>query len=838
MGALILYVVTAGAILFAWHRFVQPIPRGAALVLLLLPTLFTGRALFTGRVYDSSDWGYLYRPLSDYANDLGVHVHNGVTGDPYLQMIPWQAAVRYAWSHHQWPLWNPFMLCGDILAAGMQAAPYDPLNVVGLILPLDLSLTFEASMTFFLAALFAFALAGQQLGARSWELGEKAESLPAPRSALPAPSSTLPAPRSALPALFAAASYMLSSAMAFTIGWAPHTRSWALLPFVLFAVSRVVREHRPALLTIALTLLILAGHPETMLHVVALGVAWGIFEVIRVRRVAPAILPAGPAQEPAGTIAGATQKRGALKAIALAGVSGVLTLLLTAIFLLPFAEAVTQTEEWAGRLTASNEPPGVFRELIAHRAATAFLPWWGGSSWKFNLFQIWDTGAARVGSIVFVLALIGILATWRRGETKFFALLLLVCLGAAFDAPPVVQILHYIPGFHIAVNNRLAFGAALAASLLAASAVEAWPRRGMLIAIVAGIVLTIATGFAIPIQLELHQDDTFLLEMVAIELLPIVILALLLRRPRTAGAFAILFALLLLQRVNEDGNIYPSMPRQTFYPHLPVIDAMRGDAPFRMTGLGEVLIPNTSAVYHLDDVRGYEAMTFARLAKTFPLWCKPQTVFYNRVDDLTKPFLSLMGVRYALTDIGQAPPDGWRIALDDRTNRLLENSRALPRVFAPREIRYGGGRELVADEVSAAVDYSATGWIETHDAEQHIIVNGQATATAKRNGTEYAIDVNARTAAWLIVTESAWRGWRAYVDGHRVRTYYADVAFLGIFVPAGHHQLRVVYLPESFVRGRNISFATLAALAIVLIIRRSRHRGASRGTPPRSDRSG
>jgi hypothetical protein len=781
MAALILYCVVAGAILFAWHRRLGPIPRAAAFALLLLPTLFTGRALFTGRVYDASDYGYLSRPLNDYADTLGVHVHNGVLSDTYTQMIPWQAAVRYSWSHHQWPLWNPFMLCGDILAGGMQAAPYDPLNVIGLLLPLDLSLTFEASMTFFLAALFAFAFARAQ--------GIRNDS-----------------------ALFAAAGFMLSSAMAFTIGWAPHTRSWSLLPLVFFAVSRVVREHRAGLLALALTLLVLAGHPETMLHVVALGIAWGVCEVVRVRR-------------------------GALRAIALAGAAGVLTLLVTAIFLLPFVEAVKQTQEWAGRTSEGAEPPGVQWDLIAHRAATSFLPWWGGSSWKFNLFEIWDTGAARVGSIVLVLALVGVFATWRRGETKFFSILLLVCLGAAFDAPPFAQLLHYIPLFNIAVNNRLAFGAAFAASLLAAFALDAWPRRAALIIGVATIVIAIATGFAIPIQLQLHQNERYLLEMVATELVPLAVLILLMRRPRTAAAFTVVFALMLLQRVNEDGQIYPAMPRNTFFPRVPVLDAMRGSEPFRMTGVEDALVPNSSVVYHLGDVRGYEAMTFHRLAQTFPLWCTPQNVFFNRVDDLTKPFLSLLGVRYALTDIGKTPPDGWRIALDDRTTRLLESSRALPRVFAPREVRYGGGPANVLDEVSHADDYAAKGWIETDDTEQHVVVNGQPAIATKQHGSDYKIDVDGPSATWLVMTECAWQGWRVYLDGHRIRTYFADVAFLGFYVPEGHHRLRVVYMPESFVRGRAISFATLAAMAIVLVIRRSRHRGATPGTPPRSDRS-
>ncbi|HEY2324727.1 MAG TPA: YfhO family protein [Thermoanaerobaculia bacterium] len=786
MGALILYLVTAGAMLYAWHRRVQKIPRAAVFVLLLLPTLFTGRALFTGRVYDASDYGYLYRPLNDYANELGVQVHNGVLSDTYTQMIPWQAAVRYSWAHHEWPLWNPFMLCGDILAGGMQAAPYDPLNVVGLLLPLDLSLTFEATMTFFLAAFFAFAFA-RSLGVRDDS------------------------------ALFAAAGFMLSSAMAFTIGWAPHTRSWSLLPLVLFAVSRVVREHRPGLLVIALTVLVLAGHPETMLHVVALGIAWGIFEAASVWR--------------------RQSCRRSLGGIALACGAGIITLLLTAIFLLPFAEAVKQTEEWAGRTTQGTEPPGVQWDLISHRAATAFLPWWGGSSWKYNIWEIWDTGAARVGSIIFVLALVGIFTTWRRGSTKFLAITLLICLGAAFDAPPFAQMLHYIPLFGIAVNNRLAFAAALAASLLAAFAIDAWPRRAPIVILVASIVLLIVTAFAIPIQLEHHQNEQYLGAMIATELIPLLVLLFLVRRPRTAAVFTIVFAMMLLQRVNEDGGIYPAMARKTFFPRVPILAAMHGDEPFRFTGVADAMVPNSSAVYHLDDVRGYEAMTFHRLAQTFPLWCTPQNVFFNRVDDLTKPFLSLLGVRYAITDVGQAPPDGWRIALDDHATRLLESSHVLPRVFAPREIRYGGGPEKILDEVSHANDYAATGWIETDDPEQHVIVNGQPAITTRRHGSEYTIDVNGSNAAWLVMTESAWRGWRVYIDGKRVRTFYADVAFVGFYVPEKHHRVRIVYMPDSFVRGRAISFATLFAMAIVFVIRRRRTRGATRDTPPRSDRS-
>src|SRR2546421_131147 len=78
--------------------------------------------------------------------------------------------------------------------------------------------------------------------------------------------------------LIAAAAFALSSAMAFHVGW-PHARAWTTLPFILLAIRR--RSYW--LLTIALTLLVAFGHPETMLHVVTIGVCYGLFELMHDR---------------------------------------------------------------------------------------------------------------------------------------------------------------------------------------------------------------------------------------------------------------------------------------------------------------------------------------------------------------------------------------------------------------------------------------------------------------------------------------------------------------------------------------------------------------------------
>jgi hypothetical protein len=68
------------------------------------------------------------------------------------------------------------------------------------------------------------------------------------------------------------------------------------------------------------------------------------------------------------------------------------------------------------------------------------------------------------------------------------------------------------------------------------------------------------------------------------------------------------------------------------------LEAIPRHVPHRMTAIGYNFIPNIAALYEVEDVRGYEAMTFKPLFETYPLWCVHQPVWYNRVDDPRGPF--------------------------------------------------------------------------------------------------------------------------------------------------------------------------------------------------------
>lgn len=74
----------------------------------------------------------------------------------------------------------------------------------------------------------------------------------------------------------------------------------------------------------------------------------------------------------------------------------------------------------------------------------------------------------------------------------------------------------------------------------------------------------------------------------------------------------------------------------------------------------------------------------------------------------------------------------------------------------------------------------------------------------------------------LLVSEPAWKGWRSYLDGRRVELQIANRSFLAVYVPRGRHEVRLVYLPQSFVVGRGVTMAALAAIVLGSLLRKVR----------------
>lgn len=764
--AALLYLIAATATIVAARR-IAAISRGAAAALVLLPLLLTGRALVTGGVYAPVDLAYMTPPLAPLAAKAGItHVENPGLSDVFAQFLPWKSAVRYALAHGEWPLWNPFELCGSPLAAAVQSAPYHPVNIVAYLLPLAQAVTFEASMLALLAALAMFLFARELV-------------------------------ESEVAALFGAAAWMLSTHLVLFAGTA-HGSATSALPLVLLGARRIAR--RPgrgstALLTLALILVILAGHPESLLHIVSLAVAYFAFEL-------------------AGARSGWAAIRGG-------SIAGIAALLLTAFFLLPLFEALPQTGEYRYR-TTHEVVRGASGRALGHRLLVNIVPFVEGGARGEATAHAEETmhgwlGIAYAGALAFPLALLALLRG-RGRERWFFAGAFVWGLLAGVGARGMVELLAHVPGFAIAVNDRMISFAAASLAVLAAIGVETAmrserrPAAALCVAfaiVVAGVAAFATRGLS-PDFVRIHA---------ARELLPLLFGAAVLvvfRAPRPV-ALALL-ALLLIERTAEREGTVPTYAARAFFPAWPGLTSLPRDGEvYRVAAIGNLLTPNEATLYELEDVRGYQAMTFAPLAETFPLWSVPQPVWSNRIDDLRVPFLALMNVRFALIPSGEAAPEGWRAYAGGDGSTIVENLRALPRAFVPAVVHGGGANAL--GELAHCNDFARDAWFDVALPADGI-ANGAGRVRTMRDGTRLRLHASMASDGWVVVSEPSWQGWQAVEGGHHRKLVRANHAFLALHLPRGEHDLILAYRPRSFAIGGAISIA--AAIACALLAARAR----------------
>jgi uncharacterized membrane protein YfhO len=70
----------------------------------------------------------------------------------------------------------------------------------------------------------------------------------------------------------------------------------------------------------------------------------------------------------------------------------------------------------------------------------------------------------------------------------------------------------------------------------------------------------------------------------------------------------------------------------------------------------------------------------------------------------------------------------------------------------------------------------------------------------------------------LVLADSHYPGWKAFVDGKQEVIRRANLFFRAVPLPAGNHTVEFRYEPRSFTIGLVISVVTLVALALVTAV--------------------
>ncbi|MBU0495416.1 MAG: oligosaccharide flippase family protein [Chloroflexi bacterium] len=239
-------------------------------------------------------------------------------------------------------------------------------------------------------------------------------------------------------------------------------------------------------------------------------------------------------------------------------------------------------------------------------------------------------------------------------------------------------------------------------------------------------------------------------------------------------------------------------------------------------GYDDVLKPNTAMRYRIQDMRGYDTIVPKQYVETWGLMEEPHGLLYSMIHklvepaSLTSPILDLLGVRHALTtqDINLS---GWTEVYRGEVN-IYRNEDALPRAFLVPRVQPASSREE-ALTLLAAPDF---------DPRQVAIVEGLSLETASQGEVAYApakivsyqpneviISATVPGPAVLILADSYFPGWRAYVDEQETPIYRADGCLRAVLLSGdAPHTVRFKYMPDSFRYGLYMSFigAVLALL--------------------------
>ena len=187
-------------------------------------------------------------------------------------------------------------------------------------------------------------------------------------------------------------------------------------------------------------------------------------------------------------------------------------------------------------------------------------------------------------------------------------------------------------------------------------------------------------------------------------------------------------------------------------------------------------------------------------------------------------FLQRLNSQYLLTMGEPTDPRVEKIASFDTHSDLelhvYQLEGVLPRLYFVSGARY-------ASSAGDALDVLKDGEF-AHDRE--VILQGAGVSVRSRPGAGEArivdytnervrCEVSAAVPGFVVLLDTYYPGWTAYLDGRPVPMLRANFAFRAIEVPEGTHQIEFRYFPWSFFAGLGVTllagFATILSLALV-----------------------
>ena len=268
----------------------------------------------------------------------------------------------------------------------------------------------------------------------------------------------------------------------------------------------------------------------------------------------------------------------------------------------------------------------------------------------------------------------------------------------------------------------------------------------------------------------------------------------------------------------------------------PVVEFLRQDttlwryATFTPPDTTKTMNVNVGMFYGLQTVNGYDSLFTRQYADYMALIEEQDELQYNRIasfsewSSLDSPLTDLLNVKYVISEV-EIPNPKYQLVYQDDVVLVYENLGAMPRAFT-----------LPTSATVETDDFAAT--VQTYDLRQYVILETgswkleggapQPAASIQQPVSSYTInevfiDATVSEPSWLVLTDSYFSGWRAFVlqqgageeTEQQVEIYRVDGNFRGVRLEPGAWTVRFKYSPDSVKVG---AFVTFIAGMLVLFL--------------------
>ena len=692
------------------------------------------------------------------------------------------------------PLWNPHQACGFPLIGMIEIGLFFPLSFILYLLPSFYAWDVLILARLLLAGLFAFWFM-RTLGFRK------------------------------VPSFSTAVMFMLSGPLVLLQYWTANVD--ILTPLLFVALERLVRQAKATNLTFlaaVVALTILAGHPEHIFLVNALGAAFFLYRLFVLRK-------------------SARGQKSCLYYFA----AYLLGTGLSAVVFFPFLQNFL-FEFWHGH----PEGVGLLMEEQRARALTLALPhffqvapityqwvfagWWGG----------------YLGVLPLALAFLSLFHNHKRGLNYFFCITAFILICKEYGLP-IVNWLGYFPIFDMvryAIHTPPL--AALCVSIAAGMGVRtilATKNNFIKSLIFSVLLLLVVAVHLIALRTSLDLDVALRASLIA-GLILLVFLCVIWVRERGLLKNQWISTILVIMIFAElFSYIHRERPRRfDSFAKVPYIELLKSSpVPIRSYGIFWAFYPNTATGFGVDDL----GVFFSLVPKRFVNFTNTLIIKDHFKNDLRPPalraipikgntaILDLLNVRYII-----APPQDHLAGLMSLTKfpkldlklktvysrevSVMDRPSAFPRAFIVHRALFRPEQEetlpllaQIGGQLRDVVIINHLYVPSIFNVLQETPVKDRSTANiVKYTPNEVVVDADMENPGFLVLSDAYHPDWKVFVNGGEAKLFQADYLIRAVFLPQGNHQVRFVFKPLSFYLGALVSLLSLFVLCLPFIIAR------------------